>query len=65
VIILARLRSAPLSAVSLEYLFGFSIDGERGLELTRMTLSTLSVAIAICSSQQQSGHWQLAATGRK
>jgi hypothetical protein len=34
------LRSAPLSAGFLGCPFGFSIDGERGLQLTRMIPST-------------------------
>ena len=46
--------------MSLGYLFGF-IDGKRGLELTRMTFSTLLVATAICFSQLQSSHRRLAA----
>jgi hypothetical protein len=42
---LARLRSAPLSAVFLEYPFGFSIDRDRGLELMQMTPSAFIVAM--------------------
>ena len=48
----------------LGYPFGFSIDGDRGLELMQMTPSALIVAFTIWFSRRQSGHWRLAVTGR-